>query len=242
MRSLRGALDPARLRTLLSGPNADTRTWIALGRVSDLPDGRIFLPGTGWTIDVVIVSGNLTNEEVPCRIPVTSHGTVIPPDPGALVVVLFTDGDPNVDCTIMGCLTTPDRPAPTSVNGTPITEPYATTNVIAVEPTLGVDAEYGAQVRVSSGVHAKLLGPLVSFADDAATQAYTRGNDLGTALDNLADALNTFANALATAPPAAPNGALTVASTAAAYTPFATAISAFKAAKATWQSTRIKGE
>jgi hypothetical protein len=228
-RSIRSAIDPSRIRSLLSGPNADTRTWIALGRVDPLPIGRIYTPVYGWVLDVTIITGPLTNEIVPCRFATGTPGIVPPPAPGAMVVVLFTDGDPNVQCSIMGYLTTPDVPAPTTVNGQAITEPYAQANHIVVEPTLGLDAELAGQVRIASAIFSKLLAPFVNLAEDTATQPFVRGTDLQSAI-------NTFANALI-APGAYTSSAPVVASPA-----LVTAVASLASALVGALSTRIKGE
>src|SRR5690349_16128047 len=188
-RSFRGSLDPGRLRYLLAGPNADTRTWIALGRIGSTPNDRFYAPPYGWILDTEIVSGPLTGELVACRIPSQTPNSIVPPSPGALVVVLFTDGDPNVQCTILGCLNTIDTPAPVSVNGQGVNEAYASANHIVVDPTLGIDAEMGSQVRVSATTRAALIAPQIALSSDTPTQSYVRGENLQTAINNFANAL-----------------------------------------------------
>jgi hypothetical protein len=76
----------------------------------------------------------------------------------------------------------------------------------------------------------------------AASQAFVRGDDYADALDSFLDALSALMQTLATSPPAPPNAALTVAAVFTAVGVFTPQLEAFKAARATYLSQKVKGE
>jgi hypothetical protein len=244
---IRRVIDFGRLRDALAGPGSDPRTWVCLARI-DTVDGAVrWEEGVGWVADVTISSGELAQEgPIPCRIPASIGGAGLllaaPVVAGSEVLVSFPDGDPNVAPVLLGYLHgAEDQPLPDTVNGQTIDAALAEATTILVS-NKNVEAQVGASLRVAATDDAKLLAQNVALADDAAGQAFVRGDDQLSALNDLVDALDAFAQSLATAIPAPPNGALTVASVLAAYTTLAPALASAKTALQSALSSRIKGE
>lgn len=255
-----------RLRAALAGPGADTRAWIAVGRVEDDPDAVRWEDGVGWLADVVIMSGPLaTTGEVTCRVMCPFGGddaiNTAPVRSGCVVVVALPDGEANGSPVVLGYLhNTEDCAAASTVNELPIDEAAAADNVLVKTPA-SLEAEYGPTVRVQAKEQMALVAPRVDIAPDdvrgPSGEPFVRGDDYGDALGDFLSALNTYvtqttaaATALALQPPTTPlTGAAgaayqTALSTAAGT--FAQAISAFVTsiapAPAGWKSTKIFGE
>jgi len=230
---IRGVLDIGRLAALLAGPGSDTRSWIAMARVDDDPDAVRFDDGYGWIVDITFVSGELSGEG-----PVTArvlspfggadNGMQPPVSRNTEVVVAITDGDPNTQCVIIGCLHNPENSAfPATVNGETVNEAYAAANIVG-KTASGLNLEMGPKVRVSAQQQATLEAPQIRLADDNAIHPYVFGDDLKSALDNFAAAL-VAANAYTSTSPVVASATLITATT--------TLASALTAAL----STRIKG-
>lgn len=230
-------MDFGRIAEAVKRPGVDPRTWLALARVDDDPDARVWDDELGWIVDVTFRGGALDGEgPIPCRVMGAAGagaGVYRPPHLDALVVVAVPHGDPNNDCIVLGELHDVEHVPPAEVNGTQITEEFALATHILVYPGEDIDAQFR---------NVRLTGEQMVLGAAEADQPFARGADLADALDALADALDSFANALATAAPAPPNAALTVAAVLAAYTPLATAIGQFKTARDTYLSTRIRGD
>ncbi len=216
-----------------------------MARIDVDPDATVWDLELGWLVDVTMVGGGLDGDgPVLCRLP--GRGQYSPPHQGALVFVAIPGGDPNNDCVIVAEIdAVGDEPPPTEINGVTIDEAMALVTHIVAVPQEDLEALY-RDARLAAGGTLRLVAPNVRLADPEAGQAFARGNDLATALEQLATAIDTFANLLATAPPAPPNAALTVAAVTTAYSAPAVglkfAIERFKLAKNTWLSTKIKGE
>lgn len=243
---IRTRFDSGRLRELIRGPGADTRTWLFYGRVDDDDDAVRWEDGIGWVVDVTVVGGPLDGEgPVPCRVgwPYAGDGagSSSPIERGVLVACLLPEADLNGTPVIVATVSTTERPVPTSVNGETIDGAFSKETHWLVSPH-NVEVEVGSTARVSASDTWKLLAQNVVLADDNAGQSYVRGDDQLDALDNLIDALDAFAQTLATATPAPPNGALTVASVALAYASLAPALIAAKTALQSALSSRIRGE
>lgn len=243
---IRTRFDAGRLRELIKGPGSDTRTWLFYGRVDDDDDAVRWEREIGWVVDVTIVGGALDGEgPIPCRVgwlyAGDEAGSSSPVERGTLCACLLPEADINGTPTIVGVVSTTERPVPTEVNGQTVDEDFAKGTHFLRSPH-NVEVQVGSLWRTSAEDDAKLLAQNVSLADDSAGQSYVRGEDQLDALDDLIDALDAFAQSLATAVPAPPNGALTVASTAAAYATLAPALIAAKTALQGALSSRIKGE
>lgn len=242
---IRRVLDVGRLAALLAGPGSDTRSWIALARVDDDADAVRFEAGYGWIADITFTSGELSTEgPVAARIMSPfggpEEGAHAPVNPGAEVVIAIVDGNPNVQCIVLGYLNNPtDETFPTTVNGTNVTEALAKEKILAKTPA-GLSAEFGPEVHVSAQQEAAFTAPDVRLAEKTASQPFVRGNDLQSAEQQLVSALNAYATALAPAgPPATP---VTLGMTQPAATALALALTAFSNAIAASLSTRIRGE
>lgn len=217
----------------------DTRTWVSLARVDDDPDAVRYDTEFGWLVDVTFVGGPLDGEgPLVCRLGsmgarrgVTSQQPV---GLGCLVLVLVPAGDINVEPTIISMLHDINCVAPTTVNGTEITEEFAAETHVQAFPGEDLDAEYRA-VRVT--------GDSVVLGAAEADQPFARGNDLADALDNLAGALDTFAVALGSgtligmAPVVYVGGSANPALVA-----LRSAITQFEGARNAYLSTRINGD
>lgn len=196
---IRRTLDTGRLREGLAGPGADTRTWVALARVDDDPDAIRWDEGTGWVVDVTITSGQLAQEgEVPCRVAASfgasGSGRFEPQLRGAEVVVLITDGDPNVGPVILGVLHNPQSlPVPSSVNGDGIDEAKALDSHILVTP-YGVDEQVGGRWRVIAVEDAILQGLLVKLGENA-TEPLIKGTLRNAAWTTLLTAMGVYLTA-----------------------------------------------
>jgi hypothetical protein len=241
-------IDFSRLREAVKGPGVDPRVWVCMGRVVDDPDAVVWDDVLGWLCDVEAVDGPLAGSELPltCRVATGAQGPDIgihrPPRKGGLVVVVFPSGDQNEDSVILGQLhNEDDAGAPATVNGDTIDEDFATTTHITALPEEDQDEEW-ANVRVTASDDMKLHGKALELGKDGADQAYMRGDDFADAIEDMVDAIGSFAQSLSTSTPAPPNAALTVADVVAAYAPLEIAIAQFKAARAEYLSTRIKGD
>jgi len=238
----RRSLDFGRIAEAVSRPGIDPRAWVALARVDDDPDAVVWDADLGWTADVTFAGGPLAGEgPVSCRVASPAQGAgagrASPVRQGGLVVVVIPSGDPNEDAVIVGQLhDVDDARAPTSVNGDSIVETDASSGQVAADvthltalPDEDLDEEWRSW-RVTAD--AMTLG--VADAD----QPFVRGDDQADALDDLADALGQFAAAIAVAPVVGAAVALDPATLAT----FQQAIAAFKAARQSYLSTRIKGD
>lgn len=249
------ALDTNRIRQAISGPGADTRTWIALGRVDSDPDAVRWDPVLGWLADVTFTGGPLDGDGPNvCRVasPIARAGSSEqrPLEGGELVVVLLPDGDANVEPTILGALHSLEAPVPSTVNGTPVDEAYARLTAFLGAPLKNWDVEVlGARLR-ALGVF-RALGATVELADEGAAQPYVRGAVLASAVGTFTGALSAgFAiqalgfTALAGYVPFLGPIATAMGAAAAASTSMANAATAFGARFVPGDvlSTRIRGE
>lgn len=230
----RTRVDMSRVALGLKMPGIDTRTWVALARVDEDPDATVWDQELGWLVDVTIVGGPLDGDgPVLCRMASsgasTGKGRYDPPHQGCLVFVAIPGGDTNADCIILGQLNDTDCKAPTEVNGTAITEEFATKTHVLAFPGEDFDAQFD-NVRITGNM---ILG--VKEAD----QPFARGNDLADALGDLVDAFLLFLDQ-AVAPPGA-FGSVAVVAFSAAGVSLKTAINQFKLARQTYLSTTIKG-
>jgi hypothetical protein len=228
--------DYGRIAKAVSRPGIDPRSWIALARVDNDPDATVWDEQIGWIVDVHFLDGE---GPTTCRVVSGSQGSGVgasrPVRPDSLVAVLIPNGDPNYDAIIVGDLHDVDEMrAPTTINGDAITEALALTTHIDAFPSEDLDQEF-ANVRITAAT-AMVLGAA------QANQPFVRGDDYADALDAFLDDLLSFMNSLIAAVPAAPNGALTVADAIAAATPMINSIATFKAARAEYLSTLIKGD
>lgn len=234
--SVRLRPDMSRIADALSRPGIDPRAWVVLARVDDDPDAIVWDADIGWIVDVTFADGE---GPITCRVTSESQGSSVgsirPVRADSLVVVLVPNGDPNDEAVIIGDLHDVDtNTAPTTINTEPITEELAASTHIDAYPGESLDQEW-TSVRITASEQL-LLGIPVPI------QSFVRGDDYADALGTFLDALDVFVDTLATAPPAAPNAALTVASVLAAAQIFQPQIATFKASRATYLSTRIKGD
>lgn len=265
---IRRTLDFGRLRDALAGPGADPRSWLEVCRVEDTDDALRWEEGYGWVVDVTIVSGELGEEKsIPCRISSTLGGNErLASDPiklGSEAIVLFPSGDPNVSPIVVGFIHNfEDQKVPETVNGETIDEAFAEANHIFVSPD-NVQVEVGEKITVSSTdeinastknvqvdadedielnatQEARLLGQNVKLADANATQAFVKGTDQFTALQDVLIAIGTFATALGS-PPFPPGPVIKADAAAAAVTLNLQIVSAITNLQNAL-STRIKGE
>lgn len=242
---IRSRIDAGRLREMLRGPGADTRTWTFYARVDDDPEAVRWDTTLGWLVDVHVVGGDLDGEgPIVCRVAWPylgdGEGSSAPVARDAHVVCALPEGDPNGVPCVVGFVPAPGSAAPSSVNGQSIDRDLASSTLI-LRTSHDYQAEVGSLWRTSATDDAKLCAQNVALGDADASQAYVRGDDQLDALNDLVDALDQFAQALATATPAPPNGALTVANVAAAYAVLAPALVAAKGALQSALSSRVKG-
>ena len=193
----RSRIDTTRVAASLSRPGIDPRTWIAMARVDEDPDGTVWDAELGWLADVTLVGGTLDGEgPVLARMPSSGQGPGVgqyaPPRQGCLVLVAIPDGDPNNDCIILGQLHDESVAAATKVNGVDITEAFAQQTHILVFPGEDVDAEF-RHVRLT--VADKMVLGVAAAAQQAA-----RGTALVEALVDLANALSKFSTDAASPP------------------------------------------
>ena len=235
----RNKVDLGRLRVAMSGPGADPRSWIALGRIDDDPDALQWIPGTGWVADVTLTSGEQAGEgPIPCRVASTfgdsAQGRLEPVARGAEVVVCFPSGDPNDQPVILGVLFAPGgNPVPTSVNG------LANTEALVLAAHVLVTAR---DVRWQAGALVQLAAQAVELAQANATQPFVRGEAQRATLDTFLEALRTWSAAVAGALSTA---GFPIAAAQAAFAgplPVPNAIDATKNGLASALSTRIRGE
>ena len=243
---IRTRFDAGRLREIVSAPGIDQRSWVFLARVDNDPDAIRWESDYGWIADVTITGSQLDGEgPIPCRVAWSYAGDGVgrsePIQRGVQVVVVMPEGDVNGTPVIVGVLSTPDLPPPSSVNGEGVGESYAEATHF-LRTTHNVEAEVGSEWRTKAAASTKLLAPSVYLAEDNAAQPFVRGNDQFAALGSLLDALNTFAAALATPPGAAPNAAVTVPVAAAAASTLAASVASVRASLQASLSSRILGE
>jgi len=243
---IRTRFDAGRLREVVSAPGIDQRSWVFLARVDDDPDAIRWETDYGWIADVTITGSQLDGEgPIPCRVSFSYAGDGVarsePIQRGVQVVVVMPEGDANGTPVIVGILSTPDLPPPSSVNEESVDEAFAEATHF-LRTTHNVDEEIGQTWRVKAEASTRLLAPTVYLAEDNAAQAFVRGNDQLSALGTLLDALDDFATALATPPGAPPNAAVTVAVASAAALALATSIASVRASLQGALSSRILGE
>lgn len=204
---VRRLLDFNRLRQAVSGPGIDPRSWVELGRVDDDPDAITWLPGTGWTVDVTFVTGELAEEdEVPCQVSSAIGGALsgsfAPIKPGCPVVVLMPAGNPNVSPTIIGVLhAVDDCQVPVEINLLPVTEQVMLDNVV-VKSGDSLEVEFAGDAHVQAPAWWLIgerinLAPLTPRSD--ATEPFIRGNQYGVALNAFLTSVETFSSAVSTA-------------------------------------------
>lgn len=204
---IRRLLDFGRLRQAVSGPGIDPRSWVELGRVDDDPDAITWIPGTGWTVDVTFITGELAEEpEIPCQVSSAIggafSGSFAPIKPGCPVVVLMPAGNANVSPTIIGVLhAVDDCQVPTDVNLLPVTEEVMLDNVV-VKSSDNLEVEFLRDAHVQAArwwlIGNRInLAPMLPRSDS--TQAFIRGDEFGDALGAFLDGVNTFTSSTATA-------------------------------------------
>lgn len=195
---IRRVLDFGRLREALAAPGADPRTWLALGRISTETDAVVWVADVGWVADVVITSGELSQEVVvECRFPEpiggpSGDGGILanPVRIGAEVLVGLPDGNANVAPMILGYLHNPDnQQAPSQVNDQDIDTDFAKEHHILVTDKR-VEVQVGSTLRVTAEEEASLLAQNVVLADGEADQSYVRGDDQKDALDSFLDSFD----------------------------------------------------
>lgn len=250
-RSGRGSWDVSRLRQALAGPNMDTRTWVAMARVDDDDDAIRWDDHLGFVVDVTIQGGPLDQTgPIACRFgnPFVANAgqRSDPPTKGMLVVIMLSEGNPNVACTVIGCLPTPDFAVPTSVNGQTIDEVFAEANHFLVTQH-SVQQEVGEKWRTSATSRATLAAPEVRLVSEDAVQPFVRGTDYADALGRFLDALlvvmiaaGTFATAVGAAIPALVVPAQTF--NTAISSAFTNALNAYKGARQTYLSSKLNAD
>lgn len=246
--STRLKVDFGRVGEALAKPGMDPRAWCVMARVDEETeadqDVLVWDRDLGWLVDVTVVGGPMDGEgPINCRLASFAQGDGVieakPPRSGALVCVIFPNGDPNDDAIIVGELTDDDNPAPMSINGDNIVERNASEGEVSalethitVAPFEDLDQEW-RNVRIT--------GNRINLGVPEPEQSFARGNDLADALDNLADALRTYAQTLSTSGSTLTGGVpLTAAVDAAAQ--LSVDLELFKAARDQYLSTRIKGD
>ena len=230
----RTRVDMSRVAVGMKMAGIDTRNWFALARVDEDPDATVWDEELGWLVDVTIVGGPLDGDgPVLCRMASSGassgKGRYDPPHQGCLVIVAIPAGDTNSECIIVGQLHDSDCKPPSEVNGTAITEDFATRTHVLAFPGEDFDAQFD---------NVRITGQMVLGAA-AADQPFPRGNDLADALDSLVDALSMFLDQ-AVAPPG-PFGSVAAAAFTAAGATLKLAVQQFKLSRQTYLSTTIKG-
>lgn len=254
---IRTRIDAGRLRELIRGPGADTRTWVFFARVLDTDTAVRWDAELGWLVDVTIVGGQLDGEgPVPCRVAWCYAGDGVgvsePVERGVHVVGIMPEADLNGTPVIVGMLSTPDFPAPTTVNGEDVDADFAKATHLR-KSARNFDAQFGSLWRAAATDDARLLAQAVKLADDDASQSYVRGEDFADALERFLDATDQFAQAginafsaldpggLPITPVTAANARAALLAWSSGYFVFLAEIEAFKQARQQYLSTRIDG-
>jgi hypothetical protein len=222
----------------ISGPGADTRTWIALGRVLERDDAIRWDSELGWLVDLGLL-GEDDGEEITARVAWSyleaGGARVDPPPPGGVCVVVIPAGDLNLEPTIAGYLQTSDLTAPQSIQGEDVDAELArATHLLATSRALRWAIE--GDVRISSE-------GTIYLAEPDATQSFVRGEDQRDALRDGFDAVDAVIQGLATAPVVSGGSPIgNVSLDPATLAQWAAALAQLRQALTDALSTRIRGE
>lgn len=244
------AVDAGRLANMVSRPGIDPRVFLTLAVVTELG----YDPEFGPLADVQFIPGG---EEETCLLGAPyaggGFGAFFPPKVDDTVLVAIPEGDPGHGPVVVARMWSGgDRPFAEMQAGSPGEdgEPNPTTDVV-------LRTEAGRKLRVwASGggaieLHVEGTGDVTIDAGGQvklqdASQSFVRGETYADALGQFLTALGvvtvavgTFATAVGVAVPAVAGAATTLNT---AITTFGTAINAFATARATYLSSKVKGQ
>lgn len=214
---MRKSLDVRRLGAAASYPGIDPRMWIATATVMEIG----FDSNEGIFADVQLQpEGDILTALIASPYAGNGFGFHCPIEKDDTVLIAIPGGDPDAGAWVIArAWNAADKPPADAGDGDDIVE-----DVI---------------FKTKSGKKFVLIAQDAEIIFHDGSQAYVRGNDLQTALDNFAQAIISAAAALAPSPPSTPltgaNGATFVAG-------LTTAAQALSQAAQTYLSTKIKGE
>lgn len=232
-RRARQTLDTSAMAAAVARPGIDPRTWIALGRVTEVGFDN------GLVAAVMITEGALMGEEVACDV-LSPFASVLatasaPIEVGDTVLIACLQGDANTMPIVLGALHTGSTRAPVAINGRKLDAALAGGNLLLSNEA--ADAEIAVKnLRITA--ETTRLGPSAN-----PTQPFVRGQAFADALSDFLEAQLKFAAALTTAIGAAVPAEAGFKSLAAAVAPWTKAMVALEVHLASDAlSKTIKGE